>query len=107
VSHYQVHFSAAAVTDLDQLYISIANRASFEIADRYLAKIELFCRSLSTFPNRGTAVSGPIYGLRTTGFKRRVTILFHISGQQVDILRILYGGRDLEPLIAELPEEWE
>jgi hypothetical protein len=29
------------------------------------------------------------------GFERRVTILFRVGEERVEILRILYGGRDL------------
>jgi toxin ParE1/3/4 len=41
-------------------------------------------------------------GLRILGFERRAVIAFHIASEVVTILRILYGGRDLEaafPLI--------
>jgi toxin ParE1/3/4 len=30
------------------------------------------------------------------GFERRVTILFRVVEERVEILRILYGGRDVE-----------
>jgi toxin ParE1/3/4 len=105
LKEYAVSFSAAAITDLDQLYIYIANKASFKIADGYLARIERLCESLSTFPNRGTEIKGPISGLRTTGFERRVTILFRAGKERVEILRILYGGRDLEALLGEMASE--
>jgi toxin ParE1/3/4 len=40
-------------------------------------------------------------GLRTTAFRRRVTIAFHITEMTVTIDRVLYGGRDLEPLLDD------
>jgi plasmid stabilization system protein ParE len=36
------------------------------------------------------------------GFERRVTILFRVEEDRVEILRILYGGRDLEPPLKKL-----
>jgi len=36
------------------------------------------------------------------GFERRVTILFKVGKERVEILRILYGGRNLEPQLEKL-----
>lgn len=91
------------MTDLDNLYSIISQKSSFQIADNYLSRIEQSCLSLATFPERGTAVPGGLPGLRTMGFERRVTILFRVETETVEILRILYGGRDLQPLIESLP----
>jgi toxin ParE1/3/4 len=96
VERYEVYFSARAIEDLDRLFSYIAARTSFETADGYLDRIERLCLSLQTLPNRGTAVRGPVSGLRTMGFERRATILFRVGEKRVNILRILYGGRDLE-----------
>jgi toxin ParE1/3/4 len=93
----EVFFAAKAVADLDALYCFIAEKASPKIADGYLARIERQCASLETLPLRGTAVPGRVSGLRTMGFEHRVTILFKVGEERVDILRILYGGRDLGP----------
>jgi plasmid stabilization system protein ParE len=39
------------------------------------------------------------------GFERRVTILFRVEEQRVEILRILYGGQNLEPVLEKLLED--
>lgn len=39
--------------------------------------------------------------IRTTGFERRVTIAFTVAANAVTILRVLYGGRDLEAAFDE------
>lgn len=90
------------MTDLDSLYSQIAQKASYEVADRYLARIERLCLSLESFPMRGTAISGSVAGLRKMGFERRVTILFKVGDDRAEILRILYGGRDLGPPVKRL-----
>jgi len=92
---HEVLFLADAVEDFDGLYCYIAQKSSLEIADGYLARIESACMSLGSFPQRGTSVNGRIPGLRTMGFERRVTILFKVEDNRVDIVRILYGGRDI------------
>lgn len=105
MKRYEVHFLADAINDIDALFCHIAEDTSFEIAVRYLARIERLCFSLETFPQRGTEVSGRNPGLRTMGFERRVTILFKVGDERVEILRILYGGRNLEPVLEKLPQE--
>jgi toxin ParE1/3/4 len=102
LNRYEVHFLAEAVTDLDRLFCFIAQESSFEVADRYLARIERLCLSLETFPMRGTAVPGRTSGMRTMGFEHRATVLFRVGENQVDILRILYGGRNVGAQLENL-----
>ena len=45
---------------------------------------------------RGTQHDDLLPGLRIIGMERRVTIAFRIVGKTVEILRILYGGRDVQ-----------
>ena len=102
MKHYEVHFLAEAIDDIDSLFCYIAEESSNEVADRYLARIEHLCLSLETFPQRGTTVSSAVAGLRTMGFERRTTILFRVGQERVDILRILYGGQNIGPVIEKL-----
>jgi toxin ParE1/3/4 len=102
LTRYEVHFLAEAIDDIDALFCYIAKENSFEVAARYLARIERLCLSLDTFPLRGTAVGGGISGLRTMGFEHRVTILFRVGEERVEILRILYGGRNIDPVLERL-----
>jgi toxin ParE1/3/4 len=102
LKRYEVHFLAEAIDDIDALFCYIAEDTSFEIAAHYLARIERLSFSLETFPERGTAVAGEVAGLRRMGFEHRVTILFKVSEKRVDIMRILYGGQNLEPVLEKL-----
>ena len=99
---FEVLFLATAAADLDELFCHIAKEISLETADRYLNRLEDFCLSLSTLPARGTAVPGRVPGLRRMGFERRATILFRVGEDKVEILRILYGGRDLTPVLEKI-----
>jgi len=96
----EVIFAPEALTDLFELYDIIAADAGAARAHGYTDRIVTTCRNLVTFPERGTRRDDLRPGLRTTTYRRRVTIAYHITDTQVVIDRILYGGRNLPPLFA-------
>ena len=55
-----------------------------------------YCENLQTFPHRGTRRDDLRPGLRTLGFRRRVTILFEVADDTVNIIGVYYGGQDYE-----------
>jgi toxin ParE1/3/4 len=85
-----------AQNDLLDLYDYIADHSSPTRALGYLNRIEKACMSLMTLPERGTRRDDLRPGLCLLGFERRVMIAFRVSPDSVAILRILYGGRDVE-----------
>ena len=93
---HRIEFSPEALGDLIDLYDFIAERDGEERAIGYIDRIEECCRSLSVFPNRGTARDDLRPGLRILGFERRAVIALRIQANTVTILRVLYGGRDVE-----------
>jgi toxin ParE1/3/4 len=101
----EVIFSPEALTDLFELYDYIAADAGAARAHSYTDRIVATCRNLVTFPERGTRRDDLRPGLRTTTFRRRVTIGYHITEAQVIIDRILYGGRNLPDLFAERDDD--
>jgi hypothetical protein len=54
------------------------------------------------FPGRGIRPVELRPGLRILGFERRAVIAFQVAAETVTILRILYGGRDLETVFPRL-----
>jgi len=56
-----------------------------ERARNYTDRIVATCRNLVTFPERGTPRDDLRPGLRTTTYRRRATIAFHITATQVVI----------------------
>lgn len=96
-----VVFSPEAQDDLRQLSLHIAEQSGAARAVAYLDRIEGWCFGLGDFPERGARRDDLWPGLRTTSFERRVTIAFTITGGAVTILRVLYGGRDLETAFDE------
>jgi toxin ParE1/3/4 len=89
-------FSPEALGDLIDLYDYIAMRDGLERAIGYIDRIEDCCRNLSIFPDRGIKRDELRPSLRVLGFERRAIIAFQLTPDKVTILRILYGGRDLE-----------
>jgi plasmid stabilization system protein ParE len=98
---YDVVFSPEAESQLVALYFHIAEAASPEIAAKYTEDIVKGCESLRTLPHRGTRRDNIRAGLRTFGFRRRVTIAFEVADDVVTILGVFYGGRDFERIFEE------
>lgn len=101
---HEVIFAPEALADLLDLYDYIAGAGSPAAALAYAEQVRAYCLSFATFPERGTRRDDLRPGLRTVGYRRRVTIAFHVTVETVVIDRILYGGRDVEGLLAEKPD---
>lgn len=96
MAKFKVIVRPAAQHDLKEIYDWISDQASEATAIRFIRRIQSRYDSLSDYPKRDTRRDSLMPGLRTFGIDRRVTVAFRIDGQEVVILRILYGGRDLE-----------
>lgn len=93
---YRISFRPLAEADLFGLYQYIAVESGLDIAAGYINRIEAACMALETFPERGLRRDDIRPGLRLMGFERRATIAFEVTEGEVVIVRVLYGGRDLE-----------
>jgi len=92
---HEVIFAPEAQDDLLGLYDYIAGQANPSRAYDYVESIRSYCLGFASFPERGTRREDIRPGLRITGFRRRVTIAFHVTAERVFIDRIFYGGRDV------------
>lgn len=92
----RVVFSPEAQGDLLQLYDFVAGWAGNARALGYVERISAHCTGFADFPERGARRDDIRPGLRVSGFERRVAIAFTVAADAVTILRVLYGGRDLE-----------
>lgn len=102
---FKIVFRPAAEADLTSLYDYVAAESGHRTAGAYLDRIEHACMSLSAFPKRGMARDDLRPGLRLVGFERRAVIAFFVSGDEIVILRVLYGGRDFERLLRIEPDD--
>jgi toxin ParE1/3/4 len=93
VAHRLV-FRPQAKADIKALYDYIAEHAGLATAAAFIGRIEMACRQLTTFPERGTVRSELAPGVRIIGFERRTAIAFRVEGDVVRILRLLHAGQD-------------
>lgn len=98
---YRVIFSPEAEAQLVALYRRISGKTASAIADRFTGAIVDYCEKLETFPERGTRRDDLRPGLRTIGFRRRLTIAFTIEAGAVTIIGIFYGGQDFEAALQD------
>lgn len=98
-----VVFRPRAEADLNELYDFLSERAGPDRAIAYISRIELACQALCHFPERGLLRNDLAPGVRLIGFERRASIAFLVEADCVRIVRIFYGGRDIEG--SWLPED--
>ena len=96
----EIIFAPEALKDLFGIYDYIDADSGPERAHSFTDRIVATCRKLATFPERGTRRDDLRTGLRTTTYRRRVTIAYHITDTQVIIDRVFYGGRNLPALFG-------
>jgi toxin ParE1/3/4 len=96
----RVTFRPEADSDLDTIYDHIAKDSPGNAAN-FTLRIRAFCEAFSEFGERGTLRPDLGAGLRVIGFERRVAIIFRVLPDRVQIVRIFYGGRDIERLLRE------
>lgn len=99
--HYRVVLSPEAEAQLQALRRHIAKAAGRDVAARYTRAIVDFCRTLSTFPHRGTKRDDVQRGFRTVGFRRRATIVFSVGDDLVTVVGVYYGGQDFEAALRD------
>lgn len=93
--NYPVVFAQDALQDLRDIYDYLASQADFDIADGILERIIDAARGLASFPNRGSSRDDVQPGLRSISYQRRTTIFYLVEDDQVVIIHVLYGGRDI------------
>jgi toxin ParE1/3/4 len=99
---YAIVLAPEARAQLDELYDYIAEAASPAIALRFTDAILGQLEELRDFPSLGTIRDDILPGLRTIGFRRRVTIAFVVEPSEVSVVGIFYGGQDFETLLRDV-----
>jgi toxin ParE1/3/4 len=98
---HTIRFTPEALQQLDELEGHISGVGSPIVAAQYVNSIVDYCENLQTFPHRGMRRDDLRPGLRTLGFRRRVTILFEVDEDTVNILGVYYGGQDYEAALDD------
>lgn len=98
----RVSLRPRAVDDLIELHDHIAADAGLGVAGAYIDRLEEACRALVTFPLSGRTQDHVRPGLRTIAVDRRAVIVYLVRPRVIQVLRILYRGRDLQAALTEL-----
>jgi toxin ParE1/3/4 len=98
---HRVVYAPEAEAQLLDLYFYIAAASSPEIAANYTDAIVEKCESLKTFPARGAQRDDIRPGLRVFGFRKRASIAFEITEEEVTVLGVFYGGQNIEAAFDE------
>lgn len=98
---YRIVFSPQAEAHLVEIHRYVSDRASPPTARRFTDAIVTHCQTLETFPHRGTTRDDIRPGLRTIGFRRRITPAFTVDSATVTILGVFYGGRDIAAILRD------
>jgi plasmid stabilization system protein ParE len=98
---YRVVISAEARRQIEAVFDYIREAASPRVARRFTEAIVDQIAKLEDFPLRGSPRDDILPGLRTLGFRKRVTIAFVVEAAEVSILGVFYGGQDFETLLRD------
>jgi toxin ParE1/3/4 len=96
---HRLAFHSQARADLFAIYGYVEEASGVQTAGAYVQRIEAVCLALTSFPERGTLREDVHPPVRTLGFERRATIVFRIADTEIEILRVLYGGQDIERVL--------
>ncbi|HSO72236.1 MAG TPA: type II toxin-antitoxin system RelE/ParE family toxin [Thermodesulfobacteriota bacterium] len=99
---FPVFLTAAAASDLEELYHYIAWHDAPEKAEQVLTKIEKTLRSLSESPDRGVYPKELLaLGIRDYReiFFKPYRLIYRVMGQRAYVLLIVDGRRDMQTLL--------
>jgi toxin ParE1/3/4 len=106
---FQVIVRNRATQDIRQQANYILVNGNRESGEKFLKFVEYAFTQLAITPNMGKVVSslsdmGTIRQWRIKNFKDYL-IFYKVQEEQVEVLRVLHGARDLEDLLPFLDEE--
>lgn len=103
MARFTVLFDRDARADLTEIRDHIAKARDAALAESFVERIIDYCESLATVPHRGARRDYVLPGLRTLGWRKTVTIAFHVSDEtkHVFVLGVFYRGRDVLNALRE------
>ncbi len=96
----QFRLTEPALRDIEQIADYIARRSGLAQADRFLAKLDARFAKITQFPNLGRRRDEILAGLRSLTTDNYL-ILYQAVQQDVEILRVVSGYRDLSALFTD------
>jgi toxin ParE1/3/4 len=96
----QFRLTIPAIKDIEEIADYLAKQASLESSEVFLEKLNRKFQKITQFPNLGRLRNEILPGLRSSPVDTYV-ILYMPIGQDVEILRVVSGYRDLSILFEE------
>jgi toxin ParE1/3/4 len=96
----QFRLTEPAIRDIEQIADYIARQSGLDQADRFLTRLDAKFSKLAQFPNLGRQRDEILPGLRSFPTDQYL-ILYVPVNQNVDILRVVNGYRDLSALFTD------
>lgn len=92
-----VGLSSRALIDLDEIWLHVAEESGVEQADAVIDRLIACCRALDANPRRGRKRPEVVPGARSV-FAAPWVVFYAIEGDEVHVLRVFHGRRDLATL---------
>jgi toxin ParE1/3/4 len=97
---FKLAYRPRAHEDLEAIYRFIAQDSPTR-AYNFVERIQRRCELLSDSPQQGRARPDLGPDLRVVPYGRSVVIAYRIVENTVQVLRVLYGGRDYETIMSD------
>ncbi len=96
-----VSFSEEALTDLEDIFFFLLeNGAAVDTGLRFIERIKKKCQKVGHAPHGYPERLGLGMGIRLVPFERSAMIAYRLTEETVEVVRVLYGGRDYDALIV-------
>jgi toxin ParE1/3/4 len=92
-----------AIQDIEEITDYIAQQSGLEQSERFLSKLESKFFKIVTFPLLGRKRDEILANIRTVPLENYL-ILYLPIGDEIEILRVVSGYRDLSTLFTEADE---
>jgi toxin ParE1/3/4 len=96
----QFRLTEPAVQDIKQIADYIAQQSGLDAADRFLSKLDAKFSTVAQFPNLGRKRDEILPNSRSLSLNNYL-ILYLPIGQDIEILRVVSGYRDLTALFDD------
>lgn len=108
MTRYRIVLTDEAEADLSGLRNWLESVTSARTAHRFMSALFDHLASFADMPHRGTVRSYRAGGIRVTGWRRTITLVFTVDEHRsaVVFIGVLYRGRDVEAAIRQrTPDE--
>ena len=101
MKRWSVRLRAQAHQDIRDVFeLVLETSGHLQTAENLANRIYDACEALGYFPEKGRDRNDLLPGLRVFPFERVAVIAYRITGDDVEILNIFYGGRDWETIVG-------